>query len=424
MADDQFVNRSKRQTQDFTRDRILNFRTMVVLMLAKSSKSLQNSMNNFLPKLDLSQPTVSKGAYTKARKKLKHTAFIELNQKAVVATMYEDGDYKTWHGLRVLGNDGSKIILPTTDTIAKEFGTTTWDNGQGEPNSTGTYCYGQASVLYDVLNRVSLDAILAPGKTYEVDLAIQHLKHLQKGDLVIRDRGYASFRMMAADSGTKADFLIRCPSGRFPVATTMLRGEGKDDQTVEITAPRDFTDNPANHGLPTKLTVRFVRVKLDDGTYEVLATSLLNKKKFPTKYFKELYYLRWGIETFFGVLKTRLALENFSGYSPEAIRQDFFVAIYLTGAETILTEDAEEQLKKQPGGQPKKVNKAVSFNIIKERAFELFYSEAPKEQRLQELTELFLTNPTVTRKDRNPPRKNSSSHQILNFWKRKRKVAV
>jgi len=423
MEDEQFVLRSKRSPQDFTRDRILTFKTLTVFMLTKSSKSLQNSMNSFLPKLNLPQITAGKSAYSKARQKLKHTAFIELNQKAVVQTIYES-NYKTWHGLRILGNDGSKIILPTTDVIAKEFGITTYNNGQGESKSTGTYCYALVSVLYDVLNRVSLDAILAPGKTNETDLAIQHLKHLKKGDLVTRDRGYASFRMIAQDSQTKADFLIRCPRGRFPVATSMLRGEGKDDQTVEIHASKDFTDNPKNQGLPTKLTVRFVRVKLDNGEYEVLATSLLNKKKFPTKDFKELYYLRWGIETFFGIIKTRLEIENFSGYSPEAIRQDFFATIYLTGAETILTMDAEEHLQRQTGGQPKKVNKAVSFNIIKERAFELFYSKAPFEQRLQELTELFLTNPTVTRKDRNPPRKNSSSHQKLNFWRYKRKSLV
>jgi hypothetical protein len=135
-----------------------------------------------------------------------------------------------------------------------------------------------------------------------------------------------------------------------------------------------------------------------------------------------LYYLRWGIETFYGILKTRLGLENFSGYSPEAIRQDFFATVFLTGAETILTEDAEEALRKQRGGHPKKVNKAVSFNLIKEHAFELFYSKAPDEARLEELTKLFVTSPTLLRKDRQPPRNNPSSHRILGFWKRQRKM--
>jgi hypothetical protein len=40
---------------------------------------------------------------------------------------------------------------------------------------------------------------------------------------------------------------------------------------------------------------------------------------------KELYHLRWGIETFLGVLKERLKIENFTGKTVIAIKQDFFV---------------------------------------------------------------------------------------------------
>ena len=78
-------------------------------------------------------------------------------------------------------------------------------------------------------------------------------------------------------------------------------------------------------------------------------TSLLDQETYPATGFKQLYYLRWGVETLYGVLKTRLGLENFSGYSAESIRQDFFATIFLTGSETLLTMDADEQLSKQPG---------------------------------------------------------------------------
>jgi len=90
--------------------------------------------------------------------------------------------------------------------------------------------------------------------------------------------------------------------------------------------------------------------------------------------------------------------------------------------ESILTLEAETKLSKQKGGLPKKVNKAVSFNAIKEQAFELFYSKQPNEQRLEKLTELFLSSPTVVRKGRKPERKENSSRQVLNYWKRQRKI--
>ena len=108
----------------------------------------------------------------------------------------------------------------------------------------------------------------------------------------------------------------------------------------------------------------------------------------------------------------------------EAIRQDFFATIFLTGAETILTEDAEDYLRNQPGGHPKKVNKAVSFSAIRDEAFELLYSQAPNEQKLEKLTELFVSSPTLIRQGRKPPRSKTSALQRLSFWKRKRKTVV
>jgi len=119
MDDTVFVNRHKRSDQDFTRDRILTFRALAVLLLTKGTKSLQLRMNTFLPKLGRPQATVDKSAYSRARQKLKHTAFIELNQEAVVATMYDDGDYQTWQGHRVLAIDGSKLQLPDTPSTVK-----------------------------------------------------------------------------------------------------------------------------------------------------------------------------------------------------------------------------------------------------------------------------------------------------------------
>lgn len=393
------------------------------MLLAQGTRSLQCALNELIPQLGLRQHTVSKVAYSKARRKLKHGAFIELNQEAVVRTMYEDGDYQTWKGLRILAIDGSKVMLPTNDATVKEFGVIHYDNKSVNPKGTGQHSFAMASVLYDVLNRIAIDAKLASIHAYEVDLAGEHLENTQDKDLVIYDRGYCSFRMVALASKAKGDFLIRCHSSSFPPANRMFRGEGPDDVICELSGSRQrFKVNPKNKDLPRVLTVRFVRVVLDNGEIEVLVTSLLDQKQYPVSDFKELYWMRWGVETFYGILKTRLNLENFSGYSPEAVRQDFFATVFLTGAETILTEDAEEQLHKKTDGQPKKVNKAVSFNAIKNQAFELFYSKAPDEQRLEELTQLFLTSPTLIRIDWNPPRGSNSDIRRLNFWRRKRKM--
>lgn len=130
---------------------------------------------------------------------------------------------------------------------------------------------------------------------------------------------------------------------------------------------------------------------------------------------------RWEIETFYGLLKTRLELENFTGLSAEAVRQDFYASIYLTGLESILTADAQEELDSRPTKKPQTVNRGVAFNTIKNQAFNLLNSDIDSQQLLERMTALFLQSPNSDRKGRNPPRKKSSAHRLLNFHKRKKK---
>jgi hypothetical protein len=110
----------------------------------------------------------------------------------------------------------------------------------------GEHSYAHASVLYDVLNRIALDAVLAPSHSYEVELAAEHLAHTEANDLVIYDRGYCSFRMLALASMAKGHFLVRCTSRSFKIAPTMLSGEGPDDVTVELIPSQKFLLNSDN----------------------------------------------------------------------------------------------------------------------------------------------------------------------------------
>lgn len=402
------------------------------MLLQKGHKSLQLYLNELIPRLGLSGLSVSSMAYSKARRKFRHTAFIELNQTAVATTMYEDGDYQTFKGFRILACDGSRIRLPEDDPeVAEVFGSQSYANGQ--PGISGEHAMALASVFYDVLNRVALDARLLPVATHEVTAAISQLQdgnddsflagQLTPDDLIVQDRGYHSYRMLAALSQTKASFVVRCKrNSGMKVADDMLAGNGSSDRIATVAMPKHLADRKAYQGLPHELKLRFVRVKLKDGTIEVLVTSVLNRRKLSRSELKELYYLRWGIETFYGILKNRLGLQNFSGYSVEAIRQDFFVTVFLGGVESIFTADAGHTLAKQTGGHPKKVNKAVSFNAIKERAWELFTSTESQDQVIAELEALFLTTPTLVRKNRKPPRKRHPDNKVLDWYKRKRKV--
>lgn len=391
---------------------------MILLLLRKSVKSIQSVVNELLILLGLE--SVSGAAFSQARARIRHTAFIELNEKAVVEVMYRDGRYSRYQQFRLLAVDGSKIRLPETVEINEVFGQITYTNGRND-ESEGRHTYAQGSVLYDVLNHLAIDARLGQATDYEVDLAVQHLEKTQEGDLIIADRGYASYYFLAHLHQAGRDFVVRCSSGSFSAARAMFSGQGPASQQVTLVAPHTRKELKSS-GLPKRLKVRLVRILLDTGEYEVLVTSLLDEARYPTADFKEIYGLRWGVEDFYGVIKTRLQLENFTGKTVESIRQDFHATIYMTGLESILTNDAEEQLSQRNTRHEYHVNQVVSFNVIKNEVIDLLDRESDVDVLLKKLTRLFLKNPSCIRKNRKVPRRKSSNRKLLNYHKRLKKI--
>lgn len=234
-----FKCRHRKADKDFTRERSLPFAQVLTIILRKSVKPLQSMVNEAMAAAGVESVTAS--AYTQARHKLLHTAFIELNQTAVVEVMYGDGVYKTFWGYRILGVDGSKIRLPDTPEMGRAFGTHRYaikgKNKDKEAVIEGKHAMGLASVLYDVLNRVAVDATLTRGDAYEVDLATQHLPHTAAADLLVFDRNYASYELLAELTQQQRAFAIRCSAASFATARAMLKGEGAASQIVTLKPP-------------------------------------------------------------------------------------------------------------------------------------------------------------------------------------------
>lgn len=421
-----FVDKHKDKPTDFTRKRVLDFPVIFMLVLKKSIKSLQLILNElFLQKYI--DGTVSSSAYSQARKKLKHTAFMELNEDAI-RIYYNDNKIKRWNGYRVLGTDGSKIILPDTKEMREEFGEIKIRNQQNKPMAE-SYASALFECCYDVLNHMAIKSTLAEGSSSEIALAIAQLKtvndspeHSSK-DLLIYDRLYGSYEFMAHLIYHKKDFVIRCKSNSFTSATKSLHsGQDPWNKIVTLKAPSSKRKALEQQGLLPELTVRFVSIVLDTGEIEILITSLMTPS-ITRAQFKALYFLRWGVEGFFSLIKDRLNLENFTGKSVESVKQDFWSTVFITNVETIFTEETEQQVNRNLRDEllPKKINKAVSFNAIKNMAFELFFNVQNKTDVEERLTALFKTNMVVQRCDRTAPRDEISVRKSYNFQRRSKK---
>ena len=201
----------------------------------------------------------------------------------------------------------------------------------------------------------------------------------------------------------------------------MLKGEGADSQIVTLEPHHTKRTQVKDNDLPAQIKLRFVRVQLENGQYEVLVTNLLDETEFPTADFLDIYHMRWGVEGFYAILKTRLNLENFSGKTAQSIYQDFYSTVYLTGLETILTTDINDILAKKNVKHKQQVNHVVSFNAIKNQVFELLCSNQPANVVIDRLEKLFLTNRVSIRDKRKVPRQKTSAQKQIHYLKRQRK---
>ena len=321
----------------------------------------------------------------------------------------------------IIGGIPSKITLPNTKEIKQEFGTKAFGNQIG--NALGEYSSATYEACYDLLNNIAVQSSLNPCGSYEADLAEKMISELKHDDIAIYDRGYASYLFMAALIKNNKNFIIRCPRTFITAARNMFESNAPETMTVTVDVPAQQSKEAKKRELPLTIKIRLSRVILSTGEIEVLATSLFDTTEFCNNTMKELYGLRWGVETFFSKIKGRLGLENFTGKTVESVKQDFWSTIFISNLETIMTEKTEEKmnLEKPTENKQVKINKAVSFNAIKKMAFDIFLNEKNKELVLGKLDNLFQMNPIVVREDRKSLRYKISDTRSLNFQKRMRK---
>jgi hypothetical protein len=156
-------------------------------------------------------------------------------------------------------------------------------------------------------------------------------------DLALLDRGYVGYELFARFLLAQRHFVCRCPQFSFGAVNRLFEQNQEGQSVVVELRPANGTVGDIRAaGLPERIRVRLVTVRLSTGELEVLATDLLEEALYPTSEFGKLYHQRWGIETYYGLIKSRLDLENFTGLSAEAIRQDLHATIFLSNLESIL----------------------------------------------------------------------------------------
>lgn len=339
---------------DFTRNRKLNCSDLIHYILHLSNKTIRSDMMNYFSDID-DMPSAS--AVSQQRYKCKSEAFKRVFS---LFTSYFT-NYKTYNGYYLLACDGSDINISHNPK----------DKTTYHINTSATRGYNQLhlNALYDVLNGIYVDVnIDTAAKTHECGALEEMIDNHQypQNSIIVCDRGYEKYNLMASCIEKNQKFIIRVKdihsNGILSTMhfedtafdthitkrmTYLQTNETKDNEIytllVNASAPFDYLTADQDY---YEMNLRAVRFKITDDTYECLLTNL-SEDEMTFEEFKEIYHLRWGIETSFRDLKYTVGMLYFHSSIQQLIRQEIYASLILFNFSRIIINNIPPDQKEE-----------------------------------------------------------------------------
>ena len=227
---------------------------------------------------------------------------------------------------------------------------------------------GMASVYYNVLNHLVIDASVNPKNTSEKQCSAEHLEYAGNNDLIIYDRGYNAFWLYAHHIKHHHTFCMRAKTNQNLAIKAFIKS-GKKESIITFLPNKPSIQTCKDRALPiTPIKLRVVRVDLRNEV-EVLITNLMDVSQYNVDIFKSLYYLRWGIEENYKRLKQWVEIDNFSGKSALSVKQDFYAKIVAMNLTALMAMAAEKTIVKNTKHRKLKyqINFAQALSKMKHR---------------------------------------------------------
>lgn len=311
----------------FTRNRKLDMRQVIFYLLYSSKASMNLNIANIRDDIQsIDFPDVTKQAVSKARRGINPDLFRDLFHFSVETFYNSCQQRKTWNGFHLFAVDGSCIQVPKSKDNVEHFGLCRNKHHSREDSMA------RISLLYDLQEDIVVDGLINKYLYAERSSAQKHLDYLELAGLAERsillfDRGYPSYDFFQRIEKGGYYYLMRIQEN----VKSLTRLDKNDEITSYVPIPRKGID-------PIK--VRVVHVTLEDGTDECLVTNLMDPSVSP-EMLKELYFMRWGIESKYYELKNQLKLEEFSGAHHLSVEQDFFINLLFMNICSLIKSEAD-----------------------------------------------------------------------------------
>jgi hypothetical protein len=381
----------------FSRYRLLSFKRIVIIILQQLQRSLSRELLDFvsaLQKEGADLTSISKVAFCKARKKLRYTAFVELNKTFTNAHYQNCEKYWVWKNYRLLAADGSTVEVPNSKEVQREWGVHQYrKDGKA-------ICMARTLTIYDPLNRLTVAAEIDSYDTSESELLWEQLPSISPleghQDLLIFDRYFASYLLIFYLNSRNNEFCFRMKKDWWLICESFYTS-GESSRVISIGLPQKDKKKAKELGIEQcTIKVRLARIELEGGETEILLTSLCDQQSTTVADLKELYAYRWPIETSYFMLKHKVEIENFSGKSINVIKQDYHAKILIMNFAVAIVNPIDDLLKAKPKNKYKhQVNFTNALGRLKTAVVDWFVCSNVAKSLQEIISYLFKTTEPV-----------------------------
>jgi hypothetical protein len=302
-------------------------------------------------------------AYVKARTRLPLAIFSELLRRVMASLSAERQTTGLWHGHRTWLMDGSSFSMPDRSELQNRFG-----QPGGQRRGCG-FPVAHLLALFHTGTGLLQRVIASPLRTHDMAQAAVMHPEMTENDILVADRGYASFAHLGLILLRKLHAVFRChqrqivdfrsrrrhterrrPQRGLP-RSRWLRRLGRHDQLVEYSKPTSrpsWMNAESFAALPDMLVVRELRYKITQRGRRTrtitLVTTLIDADRYSATALAELYEQRWKVETNMRHLKTTMKMEVLRCQSPDGVMKELAMfALAYNLVRVVMLEAARRQ---------------------------------------------------------------------------------
>jgi putative transposase len=269
------------------------------------------------------------GAYCRARSKLPVPVLECLTTDVANGCEQRLPGRWLWKGRHVHLVDGTTVTMPDTEDNQKAF------PQHGSQAAGVGFPIARIVVLLSLATAMIKGLAMGPyqGKeTGETALLRQLLEQLDSGDILLADRYYCSYFMIALLLELGIDFVVRMHQRR-DVNFRYGRRLGPGDHVATWLKPQRPTwmDHDTYARLPASIQVRELHVRVSEPGYRteslMVVTTLLDAEDYSKDDVAELYHQRWLVELDIRTIKISMGMDGLRCQSPEMVRREIWTCL-------------------------------------------------------------------------------------------------